>query len=550
MDRNPYTALVLLLLLLPLGGGAQELPQDYFRPPMEGNIALSATFAEFRTNHFHAGIDMRTGGATGRPVYAVADGYVACVRISPWGGGKMLYINHPNGYQSVYMHLDRFAPELAKRVLAEQYGQRAYAIVKEFPEGLVRVRKGQLVAYSGNSGSSGGPHLHFELRRNGLTINPLRFGLPYTDNIKPTLRGLRIYPTDSQPIDALKADAVTVAGPFHLGIYATDAAEGSTLKNGVDRVEVYLDGNLFFRYTTECFPLDSSRLVNALIDHPLFLRTRQPYLLTRALPGAEGPWIPFRQGDGIVRLQPGSTHRIEIKVFDIKNNCASKSLAVTAAPSPTPAAADPVDGTPVRHDAEATLRTPLYTVVLPPHTLYADDRIAATLASAPDAALPTLDIAPLLNPLPPDKWYTLSLRAESPRPDKTVIVRISDSKQYAYSTQHTDGTYTAQVRDFGRFSLALDTIPPTVRPQNFTESKPLKSNALRIKIGDNLSGVDTYHCYLNGSWILAEYDGKSATLSIDAAHALQPGRNTLRVEVADACRNRTTVQWTLLKPTK
>ena len=176
---------------------AQELPQGYFASPLKGNIGLSATFAECRIGHFHGDLDMRTGGAIDKPVYAAADGYISRVSISPWGGGKILYIKHPNGYTSVYMHLNSFVGETGRLVREERYNLHSYSIVKEFPEGQLPVRKGQLVAYSGNTGGSGGPHLHLELRKTatGHTINPLHFGLPYCDSMKPTIRGLRIYPT-------------------------------------------------------------------------------------------------------------------------------------------------------------------------------------------------------------------------------------------------------------------------------------------------------------------------------------------------------------------
>ena len=133
---------------------AQELPKGYFRNPMDHDIGLSATFAEFRANHFHGGLDMRTGGAIGKAVYAAADGYVAKVSISPWGGGKILYIKHPNGYTSVYMHLDSYAGAIGREVLKEQYARQSYSIAKLFAPDELPVKKGQLVAYSGNTGSN------------------------------------------------------------------------------------------------------------------------------------------------------------------------------------------------------------------------------------------------------------------------------------------------------------------------------------------------------------------------------------------------------------
>ena len=542
----------------------QELPQGYFCNPLNSSIGLSATFAEFRAGHFHAGIDMRTGGAVDQPVYAAADGYVARVSISPWGGGKILYIKHPNGYTSVYMHLNGYAGAIGKAVLKEHYAQQSYSISKIFAPGELPVKQGQLVAYSGNTGGSGGPHLHFEIRRGGAadlhthstTINPLLFGLPYTDNTKPVIRGLRLYPEGGQPVDVPADGRVTVNGPFHLGIYATDAAEGSTAKNGVDRVEVYLDGTLFFCYTTELLPIDSSRMVNAIIDYPYFARTRQAYLLTRILPGAEGPWVPIHVGDGIFRLKPGSTHHIGIKVYDIKGNSAERTISVT-----TNQIIQNTQNTPntpntqkVKYDQPFDYQQSLFSLHLSPFTLYADDRLDISSSNQ------TVTITPTVNDIPPHLSYSLSIRGALPGVpvDKTVVVRVTrkpgSAKYSAYKTTHNSSPklgegdrpsggggvcHTAQVRDWGEFTLAADTTAPTIQPVNFSEGKPLKATTLKVKIGDNLAGVETYNCYLNGSWILAEYDGKTATLFIDARGKLRTGQNELRVKVTDGTGNTT-----------
>ena len=531
---------------------AQPLPQGYFRNPMNHDIGLSATFGELRKGHFHAGIDMRTGGAVDQPVYAAADGYVAKVSISPWGGGKILYIKHPNGYTTVYMHLNGYAGDIGKAVLREQYAQRSYSINKLFAPGELPVKKGQLVAYSGNTGGSGGPHLHFEIRRGGAAdlhthatlFNPLHAGIPYKDNIKPVIRGLRLYPEGGESYEVPADGNVTVSGPFHLGIYATDAAEGSTAKNGIDHLEVYLDGTLFFRYTNELLPVDSSRMVNALIDYPRMERTRQAYLLTRALPGAEGPWIPVRIGDGIFRLKAGSTHHIGVKVYDVKGNSAERVLSVRMSEGGTRneannSALQTQNSELVKYDQPYNFQLSTFHFQLKPHTLYADDRLAV------NGSRQSVTIRPIVNDIPPHLAYSLSIKGSLPGvpADRTVIVLVNGTKVSAYKTTHADGMHTAQVRDWGEFTLAADTTAPVVRPVNFSEGKPLKANTLKVKISDNLAGVETYHCYLNGEWILGEYDGKTATVAIDARGKLKSGANKLRVTVTDGTGNSTDKTW-------
>ncbi len=536
---------------------SQELPQGYFRNPMDHEIGLSATFAELRSGHFHAGLDMRTGGVTGKAVYAAADGYVAKVSISPWGGGKILYIKHPNGYTTVYMHLDSYAGAIGRAVLKEQYAQRSYSISKLFGPDELPVKKGQLVARSGNTGSSGGPHLHFEVRRGGMAdlhthatlFNPLHCGLPYKDNIKPTIRGVQVYPEDSEPFAVPANGTVTVSSPFYLGIYATDAAEGSTAKNGVDRIDVLLDGTLFFRYTTEAVPVDSSRMVNALVDYPHLARTREAYLLTRGLPGAEGPWIPIRMGDGIFRLKAGSTHHIGIKVYDVMGNCAERTIKVVTSQTGQTGQTSQTSPTshPVKYNQPFNLQQSIFSIQLKPYTLYADDRLDCSASGA------TVKINPTVNEIPPHVAYTLGIKGTLPGipQQKTVVVRVTRKagtvKHTACKTTYADGWHMAQVRDWGEFTLAADTTAPTVRAVNYSEGKPFKSTILKVRIGDDLAGVETYHCYLNGSWILAEYDGKTATLAIDARGKLQAGTNKLRVEVTDGVGNTTDLTWRLTK---
>ena len=535
---------------------AQELPQGYFRNPLDGDIGLSATFAEFRANHFHGGLDMRTGGAIGKPVYAAADGYVAKVSISPWGGGKILYIKHSNGYTTVYMHLDSYAGEIGKAVLKEQYAQQSYSITKLFSPNELPVKKGQLVARSGNTGGSGGPHLHFEIRSGGMedlhthsrTYNPLLFGIPYIDRIDPVIRGIRIYPVGGKPIELGKDNTISVPTEFYLGIYATDAAEGSTLRNGPHRIEVHVDNQLAFMYTTDAFPVDSTRMVNALIDFRHYVNTRQAYLLTRALPGAEGEWIPVRQGDGVFRFEPGEKHKIQVRVYDIKDNLAERTFTVTAdkgaVSTPT------ISGEAVVYDKPFNRWGPTYRIQMPPLTLYANDFLEVRDMEAAPYSTPLVTIRPLLNDIPPDRSYTLSLKSKTSLgvdPSKVVVALVGTKKLSAYTTSHNGEWFTAQVRDFGQFTLAVDTVAPTVIPLNFSDGKTLKGTTLKVKIGDNLSGIQTYNCYLNGSWILAEYDGKSATLVIDARGKLRAGNNEFHVEVTDASGNASRQKWTVVK---
>ena len=556
MNKKAITLVATLIVALSATAQNTALPQ--MASPLKQDIALSATFAEFRANHFHGGLDMRVGGVIGVPVYAADDGYVSRISISPWGGGKVLYITHPSGYTSVYMHLNDYAGSIGTWVHDRQYTLRSYPLSEDLPEGLITVKRGQLIAHSGNTGGSAGPHLHFEIRHTatGQALNPLDFGLTYRDGIAPTIRGIRLYPSDNlstlngdhAPL-LLKGDTVAVAGSCYIGLYATDAAEGSTQRNGIDHVEIDVDGQPFFRYTTRTFPIDSTRIVNALIDHPHFASTREPYLLTRGLPGIEGPWVSLRHNNGHLEFRIGSRHKVDIRVYDIKNNVASRTFYIrTVAQKPSPINSDKATGYPVAYDHPFAHTTSTLRINMEARTLYDNDLLAISTLD-PEATLsPRYCVNPQRNIIPPHKGYTIAIHATpdiNVTADKVVIARIDANRTTAYATQYSDGWYSATVRDFGTFALLPDTEAPTVQPVNFKPYATIKNTVLKIKVSDNLSGVDTYHCYINGTWVLAEYDGKSATLTLNAARFLRRGNNELQVDVRDGCGNLTRKKYAL-----
>ena len=245
----------------------------------------------------------------------------------------------------------------------------------------------------------------------------------------------------------------------------------------------------------------------------------------------------MRQGDGILRFKSGTSHKIQIRVYDIHDNLAERTFTVNATAA-TATAAKPVGGIEAKWDKPFLHSTGNMSSSMDSGSLYADDRMLIVPGIV-------VSVEPTVNKLPPHLPYSLSIIA--PEQPKTLIVKLNGGKMNAYKTTYKDGRYTARVRDFGQFSLAVDSVAPIVRPLNFTESKTLKSSTLKIKIGDELSGIETYRCELNGEWVLAEYDPKTAMLVIDAHGKLKSGHNTLKATVTDGAGNRTEMKWTLIK---
>lgn len=538
-----------LLGLVSFVGFAQDFPIDYFAPPMKHQASLSGTFAEIRRNHFHSGVDLRTGGKIGSPVYASADGYVSRVAISPWGGGKVLYVTHPNGYKTVYMHLDRFSGSVAKWVRSCQYALHTFALDTTLPPNLIPVRKGEQIALSGNTGSSGGPHLHYEIRyaENDQPINPFYFGFPYTDNLKPTIRGIRIYPATqhstvngSRDVFKLVRDTVWTYGPLYLGIYATDLSESTPGKNGVDRIELYLDGEPFWRYRVPSFRFDQTRVVNAIIDYPLYNETRDYYILTRKL---EGDLTDFsldrNRGNGMLNLQ--GTHILEYKVFDYKGNCESRKFTVIstyAEEGPKYIDKDIDKKTFIDYSKDFGFQEDGFRIAIPAFSLYCNDIVTFKVNADNRYFSPVYMFNTTRQQLPPHKACTIRLHDESSLPQENrhelVVVQIDGNKVSACPTKREGDWLVAKTRTFGNFAIARDNEPPKItrRPKN-----PV--GVLAFKVTDNLSGLQSYSVYINNKWVLAEYDGKTALLSVNYKRegvSYVPG-TPLKVVAEDACGN-------------
>lgn len=526
-----------------------QCPKDYFRHPLALPVSLTGTFAEVRSNHYHSGIDLRIGGRVGAPVYAAQEGYVSRICISPWGGGKALYIDHPNGYRTVYMHLNDYVGDIAAFVRDYQYQHECFAFDVSVPPGRLPVGKGTLVAHAGNTGSSGGPHLHYEIRLSATdqTINPLYFGIDYSDPVAPEIKGVRLYPRQGDPVD-VAASEISLPTPFYAGIYAVDKCEAASGKNGPDRIELFVDDTLFFRYRAASFLFEESRNVNAIIDYPHYQRTREYYIITRQLPGLRNP-NHVANSHGWITFHDTLPHRLTYYVYDEKGNRSRKSFTVrSAGEAPRTAAPSSADPT-IAYRQGGLVRNGGSRLSIPPFALYADDHLAATRRADSRFLSDVYGYAPQLYPMPPHVACTLRISKPETCSDysKVVIVHVQGTKYSACATRMDHDCYTAQVKEFGDYALVQDLKAPAVRPSNFKEGQNVASlSELRLRVTDDLSGLHSYSCHVDGKWQLAEYDGKTATLSLSTT-LVPSGTHTLRVTAVDAVGNTTEREWTIRK---
>ena len=561
---------------------AASLPKDYFIAPMKIPMSLSATFGEIRTNHFHGGLDLRVGGDVGEPIYAAAEGYVSRIKVSPWGGGKHIYITHPNGFRTVYMHLDGYAGELAKFVHDYQYSHRLFAFDVDLPQDSIMVEKGQLIGYAGNSGSSGGPHLHYEIRfaDNDQPINPLYFGIEYSDPLPPTIANVKLYPADkSTLIDGVSkewiltstrkvgkrymsvtADSVTVSGRFYAGIYAYDKSDKDSRRNGVERIEIYVDGALFAIYSVPSYIYEETRAINAQIDYQQYQKNKEYYVITRQLPGIRYPKVTVARDSGYICFHDNNLHKMEFRVYDYKGNVAKQSLKVRSVFDESVGSQQSHlsihnsqftnSQLSVRYSKSKVIDTAGFRLTIKPYTLFSDDELVFRILQRKAGFYGNVyTIYPRNYNYPPNNAYTIELpmpRGVKVNRSKLLICSVAGKKSSAVETRIEDGVLKADVKYFGSFTVAADTVPPVVTPSNFKDGATITKKELRLKITDDFSGIATYNCFISGRWVLAEYDPKVAALIIDSK-LLRKGQNTLAVKVADAVGNLTETKYTLFK---
>lgn len=550
--------LVLVLFLAFLNTNAQLFQQKnyakgYFLWPIGAQIALAANFGELRENHFHMGLDCKSDKAENKPIYAAASGYVAKVKIEPWGFGRAIYINHPNGMTTLYAHLNDFYPELENYIKQQQYQQQKWKIFIELPANKFTVSKGQFIAYSGNTGGSMGPHLHFEVRETSTdkVLNPLLMGFPIQDNIAPDLLRLAVYDRtkstyEQQPkIFPLKkvgnvympaSGKITVnTSKVSYAITAWDRYTGSTNQNGVFQAVVFDNDKPVSGFQLDGIDYLETRYLNAHVDYKTRFN-RGPWLQHLSkLPGVPQGFYACDESQGVITLADGIERRQKIEVLDANGN---KSVIQFTVQGVNFANTSAGVGEKFAPDMMNVFERESIRFYIPPGVLY--DSFYFRFAEMRGATGRPLYM--LHHPgVPLHKAITIKIKDAIPfAPSKRMVMKRSYGSDKDFKKAELEnGWYKADFKEFGYFELLEDTTPPTVNSNGFVSGmNASKLSRIVLTIKDDSDDIESFNAWLDGKWLRFTNDkGKNFIYKFD--EMCPPGNHELKIEAVDIVGNKT-----------
>jgi murein DD-endopeptidase MepM/ murein hydrolase activator NlpD len=535
---------------------AKPFPRNYFRWPLAIQPAIVANMGEMRNNHWHMGLDIRTNSQENLPVYAAAAGYISRIRVEKFGFGQCIYITHPNGYTTLYGHLNSFFPALEQYVREQQYHKESWAIELDFPKDKFPVGKGQLIAFSGNTGGSQGPHLHFEIRdtRTQTCLNPMLFGMPLPDQVKPSIHKLAMYDrrrstyeqvtqffplktTDSGYIPARSYLLKTSSPRVSFAIQAGDHLTGSKNEDGIFSARLFVDGRPVIGFSLDSISYTLTRYLNAHTDYKYHFNGGPFFQHLSQLPGEHSGVYEAMNGDGVIDLVDQQVHSIRIEVRDANNNPSqlrfqlqydgsqmeSKGL-VSAAQKFIP-------------NSVNVLERPGFELYLPPSCLY--DTVTSFFNQVNDPSIPLH--SEMTVRIKPDAAVPSNMR------DRVVILRSYRNERSIRKADWNGEWLNAKFGDFGNFQAFIDNEAPSLNAPGSGDTIDLSPvNRIVFEPKDNFDVIRSFRAELDGKWLRFTNDkGRYYVYRFDEHWT--NGVHTLKVTVEDAVGNITTRSWVTKK---
>jgi murein DD-endopeptidase MepM/ murein hydrolase activator NlpD len=559
-----FLSIVFLLYFSENFSQSKPYPKGYFRYPLDIPAKLNANFGEMRPNHFHMGLDLFTQRKENLPIYAAADGFVARIKIEPGGFGRAIYLNHPNGLTTLYAHMNDFMPDLEQYVRKKQYEQESWMQDLEIPAGKFPVKKGQIIGYSGNTGGSMGPHVHFEIRETASEkcLNPLLFGFSIPDNVPPALVRLAVYDRNQstyeqfpslhslvkkggiyQPTGTIRVNTDKIV----LALQATDQMSGVPNPNGIFSVALFEGNKQLGGFAIDGVGYDETRYLNAHIDYRTKLSGGSYLQYVFPLDGDKLTIYQNKTSEKFIHLKDTLVHHFRLEVKDPYGNKSEARFSLQRSSRINSPKSKP--GQLMLPDQINIYETDNIQVMIPEKgiydSIYFTHSVRAKTASTGFSRIHDLQTyqVPVHNP------FTIRLKTDSiipyPLRDRILIRKVTKSETDVGKAKWELGWYAASFREFGSFQLISDDIPPQIGIQGVTDGANLsKATRIVVTATDNNEAIKNFRAELDGKWLMFSQKSRTFTYKID--EHCSPGNHTLKISVEDEAGNSTvkTVRFT------
>jgi hypothetical protein len=525
---------------------------EFFAYPLAIKPRLNANFGEMRPNHFHMGLDLSTESRENLPVYAPAEGFISRMKIETGGFGRAIYLDHPNGTTTLYAHMNKFIPSAENYLEEQQYIQQTWKIDVKVPAGLLPVKKGQLIGYSGNTGASQGPHVHFEIRdtKTENCLNPLRFRFLLPDVTPPDVTRLVFYDRDKSVYEQTpvvyplikKANYYQVASrvelPFDrvfMAIQATDRITGVPNANGIFAAKLKINNQMVSSFTLDSFSYDQTRYLNGHIDYTHKMKGGGYYQM---LFPAKKMDLPIYSSNVEQCFSISDVEQeAEIEVLDAYENKTTVQFSIRRKPGNSP---DQIKSGQLMKAGEVNVYDEGNIQFVFNEDAFYDDfhfSVQSTYAAAAHDASPVYQTLP--SDIPVQNYFKVSIKPSKDvdllNPDRLVIKRSYRGKTEIKKATPEKNGFSASFRDFGFFQLLHDIQPPQVSTHLHDGARLRTGSSIHFDVLDDLRVIKEFRVTIDGQWLMFKPSGMRYNYIVDEHFPM--GEHKLSVHVIDEAGN-------------
>ena len=545
--------LLIIIYIIPWIINSQEkYPKNYFSKPVEIPLILSGNFGESRTNHFHSGIDIKTQSKEGLNIISSANGYVSRIKIAHGGFGKALYIDHYNGFTTVYGHLKKFNKEIEDYIKKIQYKRQSYEVDIYLNKNTINLKKNQIIAYSGNTGSSLGPHLHYEIRNtsNQKPLNPLLFGMDVKDTRRPEIKGLFVYTNIDNNIDKIipkklklkkindsvfRTNTINIKGKTGFGINVIDKQDLANNKNGVHKISTYLNKKLINSINFDGFLFEESILINTLIDYQYYINNKERILKLFKTSGNKLSFYKNSNNGLIDEIKTNSEFKIQVS--DIKKNNIYILIPVNNEKNIIEKKIEKKSkvyyNKQVDDNFEFNFKIDKYKINIPKNTFLKNTDLLIDLIK---------DTLKIINPNVPVFKNIKIIFPNTNNKKGNYLANLDKNKNESFVTSRLDSknNFETKTKKLGTFFIKNDSISPSIKSLSFKKGDWISNkNYIKFKILDKESGIKTYKGTINGKWVLFEYEYKKNQISYEFdKYYTKKSMNEVEITVEDMVGNK------------